>query len=145
LVKQQSETLRGIPLFMHDLLDAGGYEFRDDRDPIVLAERACTPIPAVEVRAAIEDFLFNGHHSDKAKNDYRHIQRYAEDWFGAYSEMRTVPGHVNKKRYLVFPSLSDARARIKSKKGIDFEATALAVVAEYGEGKIVPIRYVRGS
>lgn len=123
LQQQQIETLSGVQKFMLELVKSGIYETHDDRvAPIELFEDRETNIYAVDMRAAVEDYVRFRFASDKAKTSYDDIAAVVLDWFGAREVKLQIDGQVNKKRTFIFPPLSEVRAALKERKGLDIEA-----------------------
>jgi hypothetical protein len=77
---------------------------------------------AVDMRAAVEDYVRFRFSSDKAKTSYDDISSVVIDWFGAREVKMKVDGQVNGKRTFVFPPLSEVRAKLKENKGLDIDA-----------------------
>lgn len=123
LQQQQIETLSGVQKFMLELVKSGLYETHDDKVvPIELNEDKETIIHAVDMRAAIEDYVRFRFASDKAKTSYDDISAVVKDWFGAREVKMLVDGSTNKKRMFVFPPLDEARLKLKETKGLDITA-----------------------
>lgn len=123
LQQQQIESLSGVQKFMLELAKSGIYETHDDRvAPIELSEEQETRIYAVDMRAAVEDYVRFRFASDKAKTSYDDIAAVVLDWFGAREVRLQIDGQVNKKRTFIFPPLAEVRAALKERKGLDIEA-----------------------
>lgn len=121
LQKQQIESLNGVQKFMLELVKSGLYEMNEDKGTsIELNEDRETMIGALEMRAAIEDYVRFRFQSDKAKTSFDDISVVVIDWFGA-RETKTA-GSVNKKRMFVFPPLTEVRKKLKETKGLDIVA-----------------------
>lgn len=123
LQQQQIETLSGVQKFMLELVKSGIYETHDDRvAPIELFDDRETNIYAVDMRAAVEDYVRFRFASDKAKTSYDDIAAVVLDWFGAREVKLQIDGQVNKKRTFIFPPLSEVRHALKERKGLDISA-----------------------
>ena len=122
LQQQQVETLTGVQKFMLELVKSGIYETHDDRvTPIELDMDKPTYVYAVDLRAAVEDYVRLRFASDKAKTSYDDIAAVVKDWFGAKEVKLAVDGSPNKKRTFIFPPLGETRATLKETKGLDIE------------------------
>jgi hypothetical protein len=129
LQQQQIESLTGVQKFMLELVKAGMYETNDDNiTPIELNEDKETRIYAVDMRAAVQDYVKFRFSSDKAKTSFDDIAVVVTDWFGAREVSMAVEGSTNRKRTFVFPPLDDVRAKLKESKGLDIEAMTLETV-----------------
>lgn len=129
LQQQQVETLSGLQKFMLELVKSGVYETNNDAiEPIELNEEKETTVYAVNMRAAVEDYLRYGFQSDKARMSYDDISKVVIDWFGAKEVMLDIEGQMNKKRSFIFPPLSDTRANLKESKGLDIEIMSVEEV-----------------
>lgn len=123
LQQQQIETLSGVQKFMLELVKSGIYETHDDKvAPIELSETEETRVYAVDMRAAVEDYVRFRFSSDKAKTSYDDIASVVTDWFGAREVKLKIDGQINGKRTFIFPPLADVRYNLKEKKGLDIEA-----------------------
>lgn len=123
LQKQQIETLQGVHKFMLELVKSGLYESANPNlDTIELSEDEETRVWAVDMRAAVEDYVRNRFASDKAKTSFDDISAVVMDWFGARETKAHVDGSTNMKRVFIFPPLAEARAKLKETKGLDLEA-----------------------
>lgn len=123
LQQQQIETLSGVQKFMLELVKSGVYETHDDKVvPIELNTDEETTVYAVDMRAAVEDYVRFRFSSDKAKTSYDDIAAVVTDWFGAREVKLHVDGQNNKKRTFIFPPLAQVRLALKEKKGLDIEA-----------------------
>jgi hypothetical protein len=123
LQQQQIESLSGVQKFMLELVKAGVYETHDDKvTPIELNTDRETMVYAVDMRAAVEDYVRFRFSSDKAKTSYDDISTVVQDWFGAKEVKMATDSGSNKKRTFIFPPLSEARAKLKESKGLDIEA-----------------------
>lgn len=123
LQQQQIESLSGVQKFMLELVKSGIYETHDDKvTPIELNTDSETTVYAVDMRAAVEDYVRFQFASDKAKTSYDDISAVVTDWFGAREVRMKVDGQVNCKRTFIFPPLSQVRANLKETKGLDVEA-----------------------
>lgn len=123
LQQQQIESLSGVQKFMLELVKSGIYETHDDKvTPIELNTDAETMIYAVDMRAAVEDYVRFRFSSDKAKTSYDDISAVVVDWFGAREVKLSVDGSANKKRTFIFPPLSEVRGKLKETKGLDIDA-----------------------
>lgn len=123
LQQQQIETLSGVQKFMLELVKSGVYETHDDKvEPIELNEEEETRVYAVDMRAAVEDYVRFRFSSDKAKTSYDDISAVVTDWFGAREVKLEIDSNRNKKRTFIFPPLSEVRRNLKEKKGLDIEA-----------------------
>jgi hypothetical protein len=123
LQQQQIESLSGVQKFMLELVKSGVYETHDDKvTPIELNTDAETMVYAVDMRAAVEDYVRFRFSSDKAKTSYDDISGVVTDWFGAREVKMSVDGQSNKKRTFIFPPLSEVRAKLKENKGLDVDA-----------------------
>ena len=123
LQQQQIESLSGVQKFMLELVKSGIYETHDDRvTPIELNTDSETTVYAVDMRAAVEDYVRYQFASDKAKTSYDDISSVVTDWFGAREIRMKLDGQVNTKRTFIFPPLSEVRAKLKENKGLDVEA-----------------------
>lgn len=123
LQQQQIESLSGVQKFMLELVKAGVYETSDDRIvPIELNTDKETHVYAVDMRAAVEDYVRFRFASDKAKTSFDDISAVVTDWFGAREVKLVVEGSTNKKRVFIFPPLSEVRNTLKEHKGLDIEA-----------------------
>lgn len=123
LQQQQIETLSGVQKFMLELVKSGLYETHDDRvTAIELNEETPTRVYAVDMRAAVEDYVRFRFSSDKAKTSYDDIAAVVIDWFGASEVKLEIEGQANKKRTFVFPPLKTVRENLKTSKGLDIEA-----------------------
>lgn len=123
LQKQQIETLSGVQKFMLELVKSGLYETHDDKVvPIELNEDEETRVYAVDMRAAVEDYVRFRFSSDKAKTSYDDISTVVTDWFGAREVKLEIDGQTNKKRTFIFPPLGVVRHNLKENKGLDIEA-----------------------
>jgi hypothetical protein len=129
LKQQQLETLSGIQKFMLELVRAGIYETNDERiATIELNEDTETVVPAVDMRAAVEDYVRYRFASDKAKTSFDDISAVVKDWFGA-TEVKIKPaGAENARRMFKFPPLAIARQIVKDKKGIPIDAMSVEEV-----------------
>lgn len=129
LKQQQMETLSGIQKFMLELIRSGIYETNDERVPAIeLNEEIETVVPAVDMRACVEDYVRYRFASDKAKTSFDDISAVVRDWFGA-REVKVKPdGSVNSRRMFIFPPLGAARAIVKEKKGIPIETMTVEEV-----------------
>lgn len=122
LQQQQVETLSGVQKFMLELVKAGSYETNNDAiEPIELNDDKETVVYAVNMRAAVEDYLRYGFQSDKARTSYDDIAAVVKDWFGARETMLETEGQINRRRSYIFPPLSQTRANLKESKGLDVE------------------------
>lgn len=122
LQQQQIESLGGVQKFMLELVKSGVYETNNDAiEPIELNLDRNTTIYAVDLRAAVEDYLRYGFQSDKARTTYDDIAKVVKEWFGADERMLEIEGQMNKKRSFIFPPLNDTRAKLKETKGLDVE------------------------
>lgn len=122
-LKQQAvESLSGVDRFMLDLMRAGIYESTNENvDPVELDEDKETIVYSLTLRACIEDYVRMKFASDRARTSYDEIGRLAESWFGA-SEFRVDNASgQNKKRALRFPPLSQSRAELKERKGLEVD------------------------
>lgn len=123
LQQQQIESLSGVQKFMLELVKSGVYETHDDRvEPIELNNDRETIIYAVNMRAAVEDYVRYRFASDKAKTSYDDISAVVTDWFGAIETKLAPEGSTNKRRVFKFPPLDDTRAALKEAKGLDIMA-----------------------
>ena len=123
LQQQQIETLSGVQKFMLELVKSGLYETHDDKvTPIELNENEETRIYAVDMRAAVEDYVRFRFSSDKARTSYDDISAVVTDWFGAREVKLEIDGQTNKKRTFIFPPLNEVRRTLKDSKGLDIEA-----------------------
>lgn len=123
LQQQQIESLSGVQKFMLELVKSGVYETHDDKvTPIELNTDTETMVYAVDMRAAVEDYVRFRFSSDKAKTSYDDISSVVTDWFGAREVKMKVDGQTNGKRTFVFPPLSTVRSKLKEAKGLDVEA-----------------------
>lgn len=123
LQQQQIETLSGVQKFMLELVKSGIYETHDDKvAPIELSETEETRVYAVDMRAAVEDYVRFRFSSDKAKTSYDDIAAVVTDWFGAREVKLKIDGQINGKRTFIFPPLADVRYNLKDKKGLDIAA-----------------------
>lgn len=123
LQTQQVATLSGVQKFMLELVKSGLYESTNPNlDTIELSEDKETMIYAVDMRAAIEDYVRMQFASDKARTSYDDISAIVCDWFGARETKMHLDGQTNMKRVFVFPPLSTARAKLRETKGLDIEA-----------------------
>lgn len=123
LQQQQIESLSGVQKFMLELVKSGIYETHDDKvTPIELNTDTETTVYAVDMRAAVEDYVRFRFSSDKAKTSYDDISAVVTDWFGAREIKMKVDGQVNAKRTFIFPPLTQVRAKLKETKGLDVEA-----------------------
>jgi len=123
LQQQQIESLSGVQKFMLELVKSGVYETHDDKvTPIELNTDTETTVYAVDMRAAVEDYVRFQFSSDKAKTSYDDISAVVTDWFGAREIKMKVDGQVNGKRTFIFPPLSEVRSKLKENKGLDVEA-----------------------
>jgi energy-coupling factor transporter ATP-binding protein EcfA2 len=122
LQQQQIESLTGVQKFMLELVKSGVYETNNDTiEPLELNLDRDTTVYAVDMRAAVEDYLRYGFQSDKAKTSYDDIAKVVKEWFGAKEVMLDIEGQMNKKRSFIFPPLSTTRANLKESKGLDVE------------------------
>lgn len=122
LQAQQVESLTGVQKFMLELVKSGVYESTNDNiEPIELNEDRETVVYAVEMRAAVEDYVRFRFASDKAKTSYDDIAAVVKDWFGAREVKLAVEGAMNKRRTFIFPPLSETRMNLKESKGLDIE------------------------
>lgn len=129
LQQQQIESLTGVQKFMLELVKAGVYETNDDNiSPIELNTDRDTHIYAVDMRAAVQDYVKFRFASDKAKTSFDDIAAVVTDWFGAREVSMSVDGATNKKRTFIFPALDDVRAKLKESKGLDIEAMTMETV-----------------
>lgn len=123
LQQQQIESLSGVQKFMLELVKSGVYETHDDKvTPIELNTDEETTVYAVDMRAAVEDYVRFRFSSDKAKTSYDDISAVVTDWFGAREIKMKVDGQVNSKRTFIFPPLTQVRAKLKETKGLDVAA-----------------------
>jgi hypothetical protein len=123
LQNQQVESLTGVQKFMLELVKSGLYQTHDDKvQPIELNEDKPSYIHAVDMRAAVEDYVRGKFSSDKSKTSYDDISAVVTDWFGARETKMVVEGSANKKRVFIFPPLAETRAKLKESKGLDIEA-----------------------
>lgn len=123
LQQQQIESLSGVQKFMLELVKSGVYETHDDKvAAIELNTDDETKVYAVDMRAAVEDYVRFRFSSDKAKTSYDDISAVVTDWFGAREVKLKVDGQTNGKRTFIFPPLADVRAKLKEAKGLDVEA-----------------------
>jgi energy-coupling factor transporter ATP-binding protein EcfA2 len=129
LQQQQIETLTGVQKFMLELVKSGVYETNNDAiEPIELNDEKETTVYAVNMRAAVEDYLRYGFQSDKARTSYDDIAKVVKDWFGAKEVMLDIEGQMNKKRSFIFPPLTTTRANLKESKGLDVEIMSVEEV-----------------
>lgn len=123
LQQQQIESLSGVQKFMLELVKSGIYETHDDKvEAIVLNTDRETYVYAVDMRAAVEDYVRFRFASDKSRTSYDDISGVVTDWFGAREVKLDVDGSQNKKRTFIFPPLSEVRGKLKETKGLDIEA-----------------------
>lgn len=123
LQQQQVESLSGVQKFMLELVKSGIYETHDDKvPPIELNSDRETTVYAVDMRAAVEDYVRFRFASDKAKTSYDDISAVVIDWFGAREVKLKAEGQQNKKRTFIFPPLAETRAKLKETKGLDIDA-----------------------
>jgi hypothetical protein len=135
LQQQQVESLSGIQKFMLELIRSGIYETHDDRvQAIELNSDKETMVQAVDMRAAVEDYVRLRFASDKAKTSYDDISAVVRDWFGAREVKMQFDGGTNKKRMFIFPPLDEARKTLMEKKGLNIEV----MTEEYV--KAIPLR-----
>jgi hypothetical protein len=114
---------------MLELVKSGVYETNNDTiEPLELNLDRETTVYAVDMRAAVEDYLRYGFQSDKAKTSYDDIAKVVKDWFGAKEVMLDIEGQMNKKRSFIFPPLSQTRANLKESKGLDVEIMSVEEV-----------------
>jgi energy-coupling factor transporter ATP-binding protein EcfA2 len=129
LQQQQIETLTGVQKFMLELVKSGVYETNNDSiEPIELNDEKETTVYAVNMRAAVEDYLRYGFQSDKARTSYDDIAKVVKDWFGAKEVMLDIEGQMNKKRSFIFPPLTTTRTNLKESKGLDVEIMSVEEV-----------------
>jgi energy-coupling factor transporter ATP-binding protein EcfA2 len=122
LQMQQIESLNGVQKFMLELVQSGIYETHDDKvAPIELQTDRETAIRAVDIRAAVEDYVRYRFASDKAKTSFGDISAVVVDWFGAREVKMLLDGSTNRTRMFVFPPLGEVRAKLKEAKGLDIE------------------------
>jgi hypothetical protein len=123
LQQQQIESLSGVQKFMLELVKSGIYETHDDKVvAIELNTDKDTYVYAVDMRAAVEDYVRFRFASDKSRTSYDDISAVVTDWFGAREVKLDVDGSTNKKRTFIFPPLSEVRGKLKETKGLDIEA-----------------------
>lgn len=122
-LKQQAvETLTGVDKFMLELMKAGIYESTNENiDPIELEEDKETVVYSLTLRACVEDYVRMRFASDKARTSYDEIGRMVESWFGAKEFRLDSEGGSNRKRAIRFPPLTESRAQLKERKGIEVE------------------------
>ncbi len=129
LQKQQIESLSGVQKFMLELVKSGLYESANPNlDAIELSEDTETHVYAVDMRAAVEDYVRYRFASDKARTSFDDISAVVRDWFGARETKMHVDGSSNMKRVFVFPPLSATRAKLKETKGLDIEVMSVEAV-----------------
>lgn len=132
LQQQQIESLTGVQKFMLELVKSGVYETHDDKVPAIeLKTHEPTMIPAVHMRAAVEDYVRLRFASDKAKTSYDDISAVVTDWFGAQETKVAVEGQQNLRRMFRFPPLSEARAKLLETKGLHIEAMSEETVKAF--------------
>lgn len=123
LQQQQIESLSGVQKFMLELVKSGIYETHDDKvSPIELNTDEETRVYAVDMRAAVEDYVRYQFASDKSKTSYDDISGVVTDWFGAREVKLKLDNQTNGKRTFIFPPLAQVRAALKENKGLDIES-----------------------
>jgi len=123
LQNQQVATLSGVQKFMLELVKSGLYESTNPNlDTLELYEDKETMIYAVDMRAAVEDYVRMQFASDKARTSFDDISAVVCDWFGARETKMHLDSQTNSKRVFVFPPLAIAREKLRETKGLDIVA-----------------------
>ncbi|USM11533.1 bifunctional DNA primase/polymerase [Citromicrobium phage vB_CbaS-RXM] len=123
LKQQQIQSLTGLDRFMLDLIRAGVYEPSNENiDTIDLEDDKPTRVWAQNLRACVEDYVRFKFPSDKARTTYEDIAAAAIEWFGASETHVKEEGMQNRRRLIVFPPLTEARAELEERKGVTIQA-----------------------